>query len=191
VATCNGVRTCDDEWTWPCAKPLDIARKRREWLEFCATEGMGLDGFESCRVRRKCWGKEHAAHGCHVRSVPGCVPGSKRSSLAHTRNAASSESACGVTSTRPAISVGYACHVGSGGETFASGGVGEATGTSPMSRFPAASYNVSRVDGGFAGGKGNASAARDASNALHAALRYASSACVKLLDQSESAARIG
>jgi hypothetical protein len=47
VSTCNGVRTCDEEWTWPCAKPLDIARKRREWLGFCATEGMGLDGFKS------------------------------------------------------------------------------------------------------------------------------------------------
>jgi hypothetical protein len=47
VATCNGVRTCDEEWTWPCAKPLDIARKRREWLGFCATERMGLIGFES------------------------------------------------------------------------------------------------------------------------------------------------
>jgi hypothetical protein len=27
AGTCNGVRTCDEEWTWPCAKPLDIARK--------------------------------------------------------------------------------------------------------------------------------------------------------------------
>jgi hypothetical protein len=37
--------------------------------------------------------------------VPGSVPGWKRSSLARARNAASAESACGLTYTRPAISV--------------------------------------------------------------------------------------
>ena len=89
VATCNGVRTCDEEWTWPCAKPLDIARKRREWLGFCATEGMGLDGFESRprhHTRSRVWVVIAAA--CVTHRLPPCEPGDTSGHVGTVRNVA-------------------------------------------------------------------------------------------------------